>query len=123
MIEATVVGNVGQKPELRETKTGKVMCRFSVASTYKSKQGEEGTTTWVSVLCFDEMAAEVAAKADKGQRVVVTGRLELEKYEKDGVERQSLTMLANEVGLSLRFPPRGAKPKNADPEAEWTSPF
>jgi single-strand DNA-binding protein len=105
MIRAEVVGNVGKAPELKETKGGKVMCRFSVAST-KKVEGRDPVTSWVNVLCFDEQAGLVAEKVGSGDRVIVTGRLEVEKYEKDGVERTSVTLLADEVGVSLRWPKR-----------------
>lgn len=123
MIRAEVVGNVGQKPELRDTKGGKQMCRFSVAST-KKVEGREPVTSWVSVLCFDEQAVLVSEKVGVGDRVLVTGRLEVEKYEKDGVERTSVTLVADDVGLSLKWPKRarGEQTANAG-EEDWKNPF
>lgn len=123
MIRAEVVGNVGQKPELKDTKGGKQMCRFSVAST-KKVEGREPVTSWVSVLCFDEQAVLVSEKVGVGDRVLVTGRLEVEKYEKDGVERTSVTLVADDVGLSLKWPKRarGEQAANAG-EEDWKNPF
>ncbi len=123
MIRAEVVGNVGQKPELRDTKGGKQMCRFSVAST-KKVEGREPVTSWVSVLCFDEQAVLVSEKVGVGDRVLVTGRLEVEKYEKDGVERTSVTLVADDVGLSLKWPKRARGEQTASAgEEDWKNPF
>jgi len=103
MISATVTGNVGKQPELKTSRSGKPLISFSVASTYKPKVGEP-TTTWVDVVCFDEQAEQVAERVNKGDRVCVTGRLELEKFQrKDGTEGSALRMVADEVGLSLRW--------------------
>lgn len=103
MITGTVTGNVGRKPELRTSGSGKLMASFSVASTVK-REGREGQTTWVDVLCFDEQAQRVADELDKGDRVCVTGRFALETYEKkNGDAGVSLRMVADEVGLSLRW--------------------
>jgi|LakMenE18May11ns_1017448.scaffolds.fasta_scaffold9880897_3 single-strand DNA-binding protein len=103
MITATVTGNVGKTPELRTTSGGKPMTTFGVASTYKRKGGEP-TTTWVDVVCFDEAAEAVCESLNKGDRVMVTGRVELERYQKkDGGEGQSLRMIADDVALSVRF--------------------
>jgi single-strand DNA-binding protein len=114
MIRAEVVGNVGKQPELKESKAGKSMCRFSVAST-KKVEGREPVTSWVNVLCFDEMAQQVAERVGQGDRVMVSGRLEVEKYaDKDGVERTSVTILADDVGLSLKWAKRGTKGESAD---------
>ena len=119
MIKAEVFGNVGQAPELKQTKGGKDMCRFSVAST-KKIEGRDPVTSWVNVLCFDEMAALVAEKVGKGDRVMVTGRLEVEKYEKDGVERTSVTVMADDVGISLKWPKRqGAGGPKSESDDSW----
>ena len=115
MIRADIVGNCGRDPEIKETKTGKTMCKFSVASNTKDKSGEV-RTSWVTVLCFDEMAHEVASQISAGNRVFATGRLSLEEYEYNNEKRFSATLLADEVGISLRFP---SKKK----EEEFASPF
>lgn len=105
MIEATVTGNVGNVRELRITNSGKAMLNFSVASTEK----KDGPTTWVDVVCFDEQAETCSESLHKGQRVVVSGRMGLETYEKkDGSQGVSLRLVANEVGISLRWPKREA---------------
>lgn len=105
MILATVAGNVGKDPVLRTTQSGKQMANFSVASTEK----KDGPTTWVDVLCFDDQAEQVAQNVQKGDRVVITGRLALETYEKkDGGTGFSLRLVADEVGKSLRW---GRKPR------------
>ena len=81
------------------------MANFSIASTEK----KEGATTWVDVVCFDEQADVVSQSVQKGDRVVVTGRLALETYEKkDGSQGSSLRLVADEVGKSLRWPARQA---------------
>jgi single-strand DNA-binding protein len=106
MIKATVTGNVGKKPELKTTSGGKQMTTFGVASTYKRKDGEP-VTTWIDVVCFDETAAAVCDEIDKGSRVMVSGRLELERYQrKDGGEGSSLRMIADDVAISVRFQKR-----------------
>jgi single-strand DNA-binding protein len=122
MIRAEVVGNVGKKPELRDTKGGKQMCRFSVAST-KKVEGREPVTSWVSVLCFDEQAVLVSEKVGVGDRVMVTGRLEVEKYEQDGVERTSVTLVADDVGISLKWPKRAREQAASTGEEDWKNPF
>jgi single-strand DNA-binding protein len=90
-----------------------------VAST-KKIEGRDPVTSWVNVLCFDEMAALVAEKVGKGDRVMVTGRLEVEKYEKDGVERTSVTVMADDVGISLKWPKRqGAGGPKSESDDSW----
>jgi single-strand DNA-binding protein len=113
MIKVEVFGNVGGDPELKQTKAGDDMVRFTVAST-KKQEGRDPVTSWVTVMAFKEQAQMVAERVKKGDRVVVTGNLTVEKYEKDGVERTSVTVMADEIGLSLRWPkrPAGGGPKS-----------
>ena len=118
MIRAEVVGNVGKQPELRQTKTGKQMTRFGVAST-KTVEGRDPQTSWVNVLCFDEQAVNVCERIAKGDRVIVSGRMEVETYsDKDGVERTSVNLLADDVGVSLRFGRKG-QPTAANRGDAW----
>ena len=108
MIKATIVGNCGRQPELSDTKAGKPMCRFSVASNMKNGKTGETKTSWVNVICFDEMADVVAAKVKAGERLIVSGRLEFDEYEdRNGVKKISPTCIAEDVGVSLRFAPKG----------------
>lgn len=105
----TVTGHVGQDPELRFTASGVAVCNLSVASTprrYNSQTSEwdEGDTTWYRVNVWREYAENVAETINRGDRVIVTGRLNNREYEnKDGEKRYSLEIDADEIGPSLRF--------------------
>jgi len=112
MIVGTVDGNVGSDPELRYTQGGKAVCNFSLGSS--TKVGNERQTTWVDVTCWEECAEVVAEQVRKGMRVIVTGRLLVEEFSrKDGSKGQKLKMVADDVGASMRFKPRGAAPAKA----------
>lgn len=101
MITSFVTGNVGKEPELKETRSGKKMCTFSVASN--QKRGDEQETTWVDCVAFEELAETLAEELHKGVRVVVHGPLTLERYKKrDGTEGVSLRMMVNDIGTSIR---------------------
>lgn len=102
MIHATVTGNLGRDPELKQTRTGKQMATFSVASTTK-RDGRDPETTWLDVVCFDQLADDVAGTFRKGMKVIMHGQLSLETYQKkDGTDGSALRMVANDIGLSVR---------------------
>lgn len=101
----TVIGNVGKEPELRFTPNGLAIAKFSVADT--RGKGDDKQTTWHYVTCFDEQAENVCEQVKKGSRVLVTGRLAKEKFtDKNGNERESVDIIADDVCLSLRFKPK-----------------
>lgn len=102
MIQATVTGNLGRDPELKDTKTGKKMATFSVASTTK-RDGREPETTWLDVVCFDRLAEDAAGNFRKGMKVILLGQLSMETYtRKDNTEGVALRMVANDIGLMVR---------------------
>lgn len=106
--QLTITGSLGREPELRFIASGKAVCSFSVASSRRwlNKQTDEWQekTTWFNVTAWDKLGENCAESLIKGARVVVTGRLEEETYEaKDGTERRVMKLIADEVGVSLRW--------------------
>lgn len=102
----TFVGNLGADPELRYTPNGVAVCDFSVASSRKwtSQNGQENEETyWARCTAWRELAENVAESLRKGQRVIVTGRMKREEYEKDGQQRSIDKVEVTEVGPSLRW--------------------
>lgn len=101
----TVIGNVGQDPELKYTASGKPIAKFSVADTRGKDEAKQ--TQWHRVTVFDEQAEVVVEQVRKGARVLVTGRLQIDEYtDKDGNKRTSYDIVADDVCLSLRWRPR-----------------
>jgi single-strand DNA-binding protein len=72
-------GNVGQKPELKESKNQKKYLSFSIAvnEDYKPKDSDEYVkkTVWFNLVVYDKRAETLAKILDKGSSVVVTGKL------------------------------------------------
>jgi single-strand DNA-binding protein len=102
MIQATVTGNLGRDPELKDTRTGKKMATFSVASTTK-RDGKDPETTWLDIVCFDRLAEDAAGNFRKGMKVIVIGQLSMETFaRKDGTDGSALRMVANDIGLMIR---------------------
>ena len=98
----TVIGNVGKDPELKYTQGGKAVVKFTMADTRGKDDQKE--TIWHNVVCFDEMAENVAEQVRKGTRVLVQGRFSERKYQdKDGQDRTWQEVVADEVSLSLRW--------------------
>lgn len=104
----TLVGNCGRDPELRYTQGGQAMAEFSLAVTRRWGSKAEGTqqeqTSWFDVKCWGQLAENVCESIAKGERVVVTGRLEQQSWETDsGEKRNKVSVTADEVGPSLRW--------------------
>ena len=104
----TIVGNVTRDPEIRYTAGGAAKASFSVAVSrrWQNRQTNEWEeqTSFLNVVCWREMAENVAESIGKGTRVVVTGRLEQRSWEtQEGEKRSVVEVVADEVGPSLRW--------------------
>ncbi len=56
------------------------------------------------MVCWRELAENVAMSLTRGMRVVVTGRIEQRTWEtEDGERRSKVEIVAEEIGPSLRF--------------------
>lgn len=104
----TVTGNVVRDPELRFTAAGQANCTLGVAVNRRWQDRQSGewqeATSFFDVVCWRDLAENVADSVVKGTRVVVTGRLEQRSWEtKDGGKRSTVEIVADEVGPSLRW--------------------
>lgn len=92
----TVIGNIATEPERRRTSTGIPVVSFRLASTQRHRddrtgQWVDGATNWYTVSAFRRLAEHALASFQKGQRVIVTGKLKLRSWEtsaKKGLEAE-----------------------------------
>ena len=101
-----VVGTLGTAPELRFSNNGNawVSARLAVSRRVKVNGEWESETDWYNLKAFGQIAENLASTVDKGNRVLVFGTLQTERYTtKEGEERETQTIVADEVGPDLRF--------------------
>lgn len=106
----TIVGNTTAPAELRFTPSGAAVANFTVASTPrtfdKTRNGwVDGETLYMRCNAWREMAENIAETiADKGMRIIVTGRLKSRSYEtKTGEKRTVIELEVDEIGPSLKY--------------------
>ena len=103
--------NLSRDPELRNTNDGKSVVRLSLAVTPRRReQGTwvDGTTSFLDATVWGSQAENVALSLHKGDRVIVTGRLETRTYTATkganaGQEVRKLEIVVDEIGPSLRW--------------------
>lgn len=108
MNNVTVVGNLTRDPELRFLPNGTANTTFGVAVNrrWQNRQTNEWEeqVSFFNVVAWRELAENTAASLGKGDRVIITGRLEQRSYEtQDGEKRSVVEIVADEVGPSLRW--------------------
>ncbi len=102
----TLVGNVTKDPELRYTTGGRGVASFGLAVNRRYQvNGEwQEQVSFFNIVAWGDLGENAAASLNKGNRVIVTGRLEQRSYETNEGEKRSVTeVIADELGPSLRW--------------------
>lgn len=80
--QTTIIGNLGNSPELRYTPTGDAVCSFSVA-TNRKWTGQDGQpqeqVTWFRVSAWGKTGEACNQWLEKGKLVMVVGQLQPDK--------------------------------------------
>ncbi len=108
VVYRTITGNLTRDPELRYSTKGTPWATAGLAVNHR-KRHEDGTweelaPEFYDLVCFGDMAEHLVECVEKGTRVIASGRIEDDTWTaKDGTERTGRKLIADEVGVSLRF--------------------
>ena len=96
-----IAGNLTRDPETRFIPSGTAVTEFSVAvnSRYKSKSSNEfrEEVSYFDIVVFGKMGENCAEYLAKGRAVLVEGRLRQRRWEQDGMKRNKIEILADNV--------------------------
>lgn len=98
----TIVGNLGQDPEVRSTASGQAVGNLNVAVTDydgKDQGGQIQThTEWFRVVVFGKMAENAQLYLSKGSKILISGRMKTRKWQDQaGNDRYSTDLFANDM--------------------------
>lgn len=94
----TLGGRITSDAELRFSQKGTPVCSFRLAVNDRRTDH----TSFVNIVCFNKQVETLNEHLVKGRAVGVTGKLKIEQYEKDGVKRESFSVIANDIELGQR---------------------
>lgn len=100
--QVTLTGNMTSDPETREAGPEHTATHFTIAvnSGFKNKEGQE-YVEFVDVVAFDKLGKVVQDYQHKGNKVLVTGRLQSRKYQPkdapEGTTRKVWSVRADKV--------------------------
>jgi single-strand DNA-binding protein len=97
----TLVGFVGNNPEIRIAQSGAAITNLSLATTRSFKDGEgnrQTETEWHRITCFNGVGKCVAEHVIKGAMVMVTGRIHNSRWtDSDGQTCYGSEIIAEQV--------------------------
>lgn len=112
-VQVTVMGNLTRDPEIRFTSSGLAVANFSVAVNERVREGDtyvDGPASYYEVEAWRQLAENATEALRKGDRVIVVGKMKIDKYEtKDGEPRQKVVITADDLGKSHKFGAARAK--------------
>jgi single-strand DNA-binding protein len=96
-----LIGNLGSDPEVRTLSDGRMVARFSLATSeaYKNKKGEKvSETQWHKIVAWGNMAKIAEKVCKKGYRVAVDGKLTNRSYDDSkGTKKYISEVVADEL--------------------------
>ena len=98
-----LIGNLGQDPELRYTKTGQPILnmRLATSESFLNRDNErQERTEWHTVILWGKRGEALNKFLSKGKQLCVEGRLQTRQWEdKDGNRRYTTEVVATNVVL------------------------
>ena len=99
-----LVGNLGQKPDMKYTQSNTAVANLSLATSESWKDKESGDlktkTEWHRVVYFGKLAEIAQQYLDKGSKVYVEGKLQTRKWQDQaGNDRYTTEVLGQELTM------------------------
>jgi single-strand DNA-binding protein len=102
-----LVGNLGRKPDLKNTTTGSTLANLALATskTWTDKAGaKQERTEWHNITVFGKLAEIVGQYCDKGSKLYVEGELETNKWQDNqGNDRYTTKVIVNNFGGAIQM--------------------
>lgn len=101
--KAIIVGNLGNDPEIKYTPDGKAVANITVATSESWKDKNTGEkvekTEWHRISAFGRLAEIMGEYLKKGSKVYIEGRIETRKYQKEGADHYSTSIIASTMQM------------------------
>ena len=94
--KVSLIGRLGAEPEVTTFESGKTLARFRMATneSYKDKSGQwQDSVQWHTINCWGRIAERVKKSLNKGQEVIVEGKLVHNAYNTKSGEKRFETII------------------------------
>lgn len=114
----TLIGNWVADPELRYSQNGTEIMNATIAVR---DSFDREHTDFVDVTAFKKTALNTVEYTKKGHRVLVEGKLQQQRWEKDGQKRSKHVVIANQVVFLESKGKQNQQPDNGGRNAPTTN--
>lgn len=99
--KVTLIGNLGNDPEMRALPSGSQVANLSIATTDSWRDKASGEmqerTEWHRVVIFDRLAEIAGQYLKKGSRVYIEGSLRTRSWEQDGQKKYATEIVCRDM--------------------------
>lgn len=104
----TITGLVATQPRHIVTSEGLPITSFRLASTQRrfntsTEKWIDGDTNWYTVTAFRQLATHTAESVNKGDRILVVGKLRIREWENDERTGTTIEVEADAIGHDLTW--------------------
>lgn len=99
MFKAEAIGNLSADTEMKYTKDGTAVTKFTVVSNRRKKNGVDQGADFIRCVSFGKLAEVCGEYLKKGSKVYVAGNGKLDSYEKDGNKVYTFDIMVNEMEM------------------------
>jgi len=104
--QIVVTGNITSVPERLQAAGGDTIAKFGLASTerkHENGQWVDVHTSFYSIAAFGRLADHALNSLEKGQRVIVVGKLRIKKWDVGERSGSTADITATSLGHDLKF--------------------
>lgn len=87
-----LMGRLVADPELKLTTTGRKVVNFTLAV---DRRGKEKQTDFIRCVGWEKTAETIHQYSHKGDKLIVTGRIQVTQYEQDGKKRSATDVIVD----------------------------
>lgn len=111
-----IIGNLGQDPEVRYTKSNEAIATLSIATSESWKDKTNGQpkeiTEWHRCVAYKRLAEIAGEYLKKGSKVYIEGKLQTRKWQaQDGTDRYTTEIVIKDLQM-LDGKPQGGQQQN-----------
>ena len=112
MNKVFLIGNLTRDPEVSVVGSGVQICRFAIAvnRNYTNSEGNR-ETDFLNITAWRNLAERCGKYLRKGNKVAVSGSIQVRSYEQNGEKRIATDIVADDVEF---LTPKGAGEGSAD---------
>lgn len=101
ILSTTMEGFVTDDPIIEKSRTGKSICRFSLAVNHFSMPDSPPKVSYIDVEAWENLGEIMNEHLSKGKIVVVVGELRQDRWEgKDGRIQSRIKLVANQFRMT-----------------------